>query len=305
MTIGIIGNGYHSKRIQSILKKKKKKFFIYKPSRPSYYDKSDFHKLKNCKRVFIITPNNTHLFYIKKLYKNRYIFCEKPPVSKIKDFNNLKKINSSKLYFNFNFRFLKISEAIKKAKLYNFGKLLLSNIVSSHGLALKKEYEKSWRSDKKKCPKGVFEIVSIHWIDLINFHFGIKKINKPKLQNFSGVGDSFDTSSIEIILKNNSVVNIFSTYNSAYSRRLLFLFENGIIEQIDDNIRIYGPARNFDKKGFFIKPRLIKLYKMSEKKDYNLSLKKSINFFLKVSNSKRKFDKKLFNYALESNKLIF
>ena len=35
-----------------------------------------------------------------------------------------------------------------------------------------------------KSPKGVYEIVSIHWIDLINFHFGIKKISKPHLINF-------------------------------------------------------------------------------------------------------------------------
>ena len=42
MTIGIIGNGGHSKRIQKILKKKKLSFFIYKPKKPKYFNKTDF-----------------------------------------------------------------------------------------------------------------------------------------------------------------------------------------------------------------------------------------------------------------------
>jgi hypothetical protein len=60
ISIGIIGNGGHSRRIQKILKKKKLKYFIYKPDRPKYFDKSGFAKLKKCKAIFIVTPNNTH-----------------------------------------------------------------------------------------------------------------------------------------------------------------------------------------------------------------------------------------------------
>ena len=175
MKVGLIGNGYHSKRIQKILKKKNINFFLYKPSKPSYYNIEDFEIIKKCNVIFIITPNKTHLDYIKKLHSKRYIFCEKPPVNSIKDLNNLKKINSKKIYFNYNFRFSKISQILEKRNQYKVGKLIYANIIVSHGLALKKEYKKSWRSNKKKCPKGVFEIVSIHWIDLINYHFKIIK----------------------------------------------------------------------------------------------------------------------------------
>lgn len=305
LRVGIIGNGFHSKRIQNILRKKKISFFLYKPNRPKYYDFEEFEKLKKCNVIFIISPNKTHLDYIKKLYNKRYIFCEKPPVSSKKEIEQLKKIKSNKIYFNFNFRFFKISEILKKRNIYKLGELLNSNLVHSHGLALKKEYKKSWRSNIKKSPKGVYEIVSIHWIDLINFHFGIKKINKPHLNNFSGIGNSFDTSSVQLELMNKSVVNIFSTYNSAYSKRLFFLFQNGIVEQTDNLIEIKGPAINLDKDGFFIKPKMIKRFNISEKKEYSYSLEKSVDFFMKIVKSKKSFSKKEFHLAISSNKLIF
>ena len=69
------------------------------------------------------------------------------------------------------------------------GRIRAKSIIDTD---FKKEYGYSWRSDIKKSPKGVYEIVSIHWIDLINFHFGIKKINKPSLLNFSRIDNSFD-----------------------------------------------------------------------------------------------------------------
>jgi predicted dehydrogenase len=304
MKVGLIGNGFHSKRIQKILKKKNINFFLYKPSRPDYYNVKDFEILKNCDVIFIISPNKTHLSYIKKLYSKRYIFCEKPPVNSIKDLNSLKKINSKRIYFNYNFRFSKISEILEKRNQHKIGKLIYANLITSHGLALKKEYKNNWRSNLKKSPKGVYEVISIHWIDLINFHFNIDDIEKPKLLNRSGVGNSFDTSLVEIKTPDSSLVNVFSTYNSAYSKRLFFLFENGIIEQIDNILSIRGPAINLDKRGFFKKPKLIESYKINENNDYNNSLEKSITFFLNKVKEKEFFNKKLFNFALKSNSLI-
>ena len=304
MKAGLIGNGYHSKRIQEILKRKNINFFLYKPSRPNYYNIEDFEKIKKCDVIFIITPNKTHLDYIKKLYSKRYIFCEKPPVNSIKDLKNLKKINSKKIYFNYNFRFSKISQILEKRDQYKVGKLIYANLITSHGLALKEEYKNNWRSNLKKSPKGVYEVISIHWIDLINFHFNINIIKKPKLLNHSGIGNSFDTSLVEIITSDSSLVNVFSTYNSAYSKRLFFLFENGIIEQYDNIVSVRGPAINLDKRGFFKKPKLIESYKVDENNDYNISLEKSVTFFLNKVKDKEFFNKKLFDCALKSNSLI-
>ncbi len=304
MKIGIIGNGRHSKRIQSILKKKKYIYFVYKPKKPKYFDHVEFEKLKSCDTIFIISPDNTHFDYLKKLHKNRYIFCEKPPVVNKDQFKKLKKIKSSKIYFNYNFRFRIIAEILKKRKFYNLGKLIYCNITSSHGLAKKREYRKSWRADRKRSRKGVFEIVSIHYVDLINYLFNIEKIDKPKLLNSSKIGSSFDTSLAEIKLKDGGIINIATTYNSAYALNLFFLFENGILEQRDENILIRGPSLNIGKNGLFKKPKLIKKITINPTKDLDDSLKKSVSFFLNHVRKKTPFDNKIWNSSLESNNLI-
>ena len=305
MKIGIIGDGGHSKRIQQILIKKKLSFYIYKPQRPNYFDKNNFDKLKKCNVIFIISPNNTHYFYLNKLHKGRYIFCEKPPVNSKTELLRLKKFKSRKIYFNYNFRFIEIAKIIMNKDKYKLGNLVYANLSTSHGLAQKKNYKKNWRSNIKKCPKGVYEIVSIHYIDLINFLFDVLKIEKPKLINLSKVGNSFDSSLVEIRLKNQSLVNVFSTYNSAYSKNLFFLFENGILEQRDNIITIRGPSLNLDKKGFFKQPKLVKKLSINENKDFANSLFESVSFFLDHAKQKNTFSKKIWNISIKSNSLIF
>ncbi|MDB9776692.1 hypothetical protein OAB63_02905 [Alphaproteobacteria bacterium] len=303
MNVGIIGNGNHSKRIQEILIRKKILFTIYKPNNKKYYNKTELAELKKNNIIFIVSPNKTHFNYIKELSKNRYIFCEKTPVSNQTEINKLKKLNNGTIYFNYNFRFSKISEIIKNN--YNLGKLIYGNITITHGLALKNDYRSNWRSNKKKCPKGVFEMVSIHWIDFINFHYEIKKIDKPFLLNHSKVGTSYDTSHTKILLKNNGLINIFTSYNAPLSNKILLIFENGVIEQNEENIIIRGPSLNLDKNNHFKKPKLIKKYNLKEENDYKISLTKSVDFFLKQSAKKIKFEKKLFNCSVKSNELLF
>lgn len=303
MKIGIIGNGNHSKRIQKILRIRKLDFFIYKPKQPTYFDKEKFDQLKKCNVIFIISPNNTHYFYIKKLFKGRYIFCEKPPVCNKDHLSKLKKINSKKIYYNYNFRFSKVAEFLNYRDKYKLGKLVYANLSLSHGLAQKKIYKNNWRSNIKKCPKGVYEIVSTHYIDLINYFFNLLQIEKPKLLNLSKIGNSYDTSLVEIKLKNEGLVNIFSTYNSSLNKNLCFLFENGILEQRNNLITIKGPTLNLDKQGFFKQPKTRKIVKISEGKDYLNSLNKSVLFFLNHVKNKKKFNKKNIEISLKSNSI--
>ena len=144
----------------------------------------------------------------------------------------------------------------------------------------------------------------MHFLDLINFHFDIEVIKKPKLINHSGVGNSFDTASVELMLKNKAFINISSTYNSPLSVRLFFLFDNGIVEQQDNEISVSGPAMNLDNKGFFKIPKKIKIVKIDEKTDYENSLKKSVNFFLNHVKKNKAFNRKLVKKSFESNFLI-
>ncbi len=304
MKIGIIGNGIHSKRIQKILRTEKIQYLIYKPNNKSYYDKTKFEELKKCDAYFIISINKSHFFYIKKLISNKFIFCEKPPVTSNKDLKTLVKMNNNKIYFNFNFRFSKIAKILEKRNKYKLGNLLYANIISSHGLSYKKEYISSWRSNIKKNPKGVFETVSIHFIDLINYFFNIEKLKKPKLYNKSGIGSAYDTAHASIILKKNILADIFVTYKSALNKKLFFLFENGIIEQNNNQINIKGPARNFNKEGFFKYPKTIAKYNVSDKNDYTHSLKESVLFFLKHAKLNKKFKYELFKCSVLSNQFL-
>lgn len=290
--ISIIGNGNHSKRIQKILNKKKYKFNIYKPIQNKIVDKINFEKVKRSKIIFICSPNNSHYSYLKLLEK-KYIFCEKPPVPNILELNKVKKMNYKKIYFNFNKRFSEISNVLSGIKKYNLGDIVYGNIISSHGLSLKKEYKKSWRSNILKAKTGVFEIVGIHDIDLINLYFKIKSQSKPILTNLSKVGNSFDTSLITLDLKNSAKINIFSTYSSSLCDEWTLLFKNGILKVNDNSINIFGPAKNFDKNGFFIKPKLIQKININ-KNDYENSLKSSVEYFMNTCVDKKFFSKIFF-----------
>ena len=303
--IGIIGQGSQYNRISQILKTKDISFFIYKPPKnKDYFDKQKLQELKKCKIIFILSPNDTHLKYIKLLEKNRYIFCEKPPVNKLIDLKKLRKVKSKKLYFNYNFRFSKISEVLENIKEYELKEFLYANIITGHGLGFKKNYYKSWRSDRKICKKGVFEIVSTHWIDLVNYHFDIKKIQNLKLRSYTKNTNGIDNSYCKILLKNNSEVNVFSSYTSPLIKKMIFVFTNGYVELDDRQIEVRGPTMNLDKNNFFKKPKLIKRFRINEANDYILSLKKSVNYFLDYAHKNKNFPKNQLKKSLESNSLI-
>lgn len=303
--IGIIGNGSQSKRIQKILKKKKFKFFIYKPKGPSYFDKKEFEILKKCKIIFIISNNKTHFKYLKKLNKSRYIFCEKPPCINIKDLRSISKMKSGRIFFNFNFRFSFLSRVLSNLKNFKLGELLSINSYMAHGLAFKREYKTNWRSKRSENKLGVLEMLLIHNIDLVNYIFKIKKPYSINLKNFSKIGDSFDTCNVNYSLNNGGTANFFGSYSSPYYKKNLFIFKNGYVEQNEKKIEIRGPAMNLDKKGLFIKPKLLKSYRLNEKKDYELSLKNSVDYFLKYSLINKKFPKQMFKSSIDTNYLLF
>jgi predicted dehydrogenase len=295
----LIGNGIQSKRIQQILKNLRISFDILD-------SKSIINKIKakKYKFVFILSPNRTHFKFLKYFEKKTYLFCEKPPVNNLQELKEIKKFSHNRIYFNYNFRFSIISEILKNRKKYKLGDLLHANFSITHGLAQKKDYVENWRSKKNLCPTGVFETVLIHYVDLIGFHFQIKKIKNLTIKNTSKIGSGFDTASCKLETKNNVQINFFSTYNSPLSKKILFIFTNGIIEQDENFVKVFGPAKNLDVNGFYKKPKLIKSFKISEKLDHKISLKKSIDYFLYVAKKKKNFSKNLFNKSLKSNELI-
>lgn len=304
LKVCIIGDGFHSKRIQKILKEINVDYFVYKPNSKINYHLENLNILKNFKIFFIISPNHTHFYYIKNLYKKGYIFCEKPPVNNIKDFIKLKKINSNKIYYNFNFRFSKISKILKNRNNYKLGKLLYGNIINTKSIALSENYKNNIRSDKNNCPKGVFEMVTIHWLDLINHLFNVTKINKAKMFNYSKWGNSYDNSHISLELNKNCQVDIFSSYTAPFINKKIFIFDNGEVEQNENEIIIQGPSLRYDKKNLLTTPKIIKKIRINEIEDYNNSLKESVGFFLNKVLKKKMFSKNQQISWLKINKLV-
>lgn len=300
---GLIGNGTQSIRIQKILRQKKIRFCVYKPKSNNSESIGDIKRLSKCKGIFILSPNNSHIKYLK-MFSNKYIFCEKPPVSKKRDLVFLKKMNYKKIFFNFNYRFSIVGEVLKLRNKFNLGKLIYGNIINSHGLTYKKNYKKNWRANKKSNPTGIFETVQIHFIDLINMFFDIKNIDKISLLNKSGIGQTPDTAHSQIHTRCGGVINIFSTYRSCLVSKKIFCFENGLIEQDENNVFIKGPAYNLNRKGFFKTPKIIKNYKISNLKDYNLSLEKSVVYFLRLCKKNKNIEKRFFSKSISTTEFL-
>jgi predicted dehydrogenase len=309
--IGIIGLGNQSIKIIKFLKKiKLEPHYIYVKKKKRIYKDyknltTSLNDLKKCKVIFICTPHNTHFFYINKFIskKDTYLFCEKPPANSLNDLNKIMKIDHKKIYFNFNYRFTILFKILSNTKKYNLGNLLYGNIILAHGLATKKKYFKSWRSNKKITPLGILEILSVHFIDLILNTFGISNL---KIENYKSLkkSNNYDTSCINIYTKCKKNVTIFNSYNSPLVEKKIFVFENGYIEQDENEINIFGPRDSFNKDGNFKKPKKIFSKKINSTEDFNNSLNDSVNYFVNKVFKKKFFSKSLFNNSIKSNQKI-
>ena len=220
--LGIIGYKNHPQRLIGLIEKNKncELQFIYHPDRKIEDKKgtNEFSDLFKCDGVIIASPNHTHLQYIIKLLNSSQakIFCEKPPVNNKKDLEVLESLSiehKRRIFFNFNFRFSKFSEEIEKCKnSLEIGKIIQINMIFSHGLSFKKEYKNSWRSDGENNLHNILDTLTIHYVDLMNFHFG-------KIKNFmylpflnSKIGNSFDTAQITLEYNDGIIANILTSY---------------------------------------------------------------------------------------------
>ena len=313
--IGIIGYKNHAARLLSILEKKPGVIinFIYHPTKSLTDSRftNNFSDLFNCDAIMIASPNHTHFEYIRKLLNNDfvgYIFCEKPPVTSLDDFNKLEKIpleHKNKIFFNFNLRFSKLSEEIKKQiNSQHIGKIIYINIISSKGLAFKKEYLGSWRADGEKNIHNILDTVSIHYIDMLNLHFGnIKKSTYiPSL--ISKNGTSYDTNQLLLQYDNSVIASIFNSYATPHINEILIIGTNGFLTIRNDKLQIYSPRDTFDSKGFFTNPPLFQNTDFVIEDDIENSLSNSIDFFLSCVKGRKTIDAVHFNTSLATTSLI-
>ncbi|WP_369598061.1 Gfo/Idh/MocA family protein, partial [Mesonia mobilis] len=200
------------------------------------------------------------------------------------------------------FRYKKINslfEEIIKDK--HLGKIINVNIISTHGLAFKKEYKKSWRS--KGNLHSVLDTVTVHFIDMLNLHFGKPKKIQYYTKLVAKTGIAYDTVNVDITYKNGINAQILNSYASPSVNEISILTSNSWIVFRKNEFIIYHPRDTFDKKGFFKDPPIYKKLKIKKDEDYNKSLRYSLDNFVFHIKNNTPFDLKFFNTSLETNKI--
>ena len=318
LKIGLIGYGNHSKKLLNIISniKIKKEIIFYNYKKNKSVEKNKFFFLKtntiddllSLDAIIIVSPNQTHFkylkFFLKKNFKG-YIFCEKP-ISETK--NKLKQIekdlinNYKKVFINFNQRYNPITQCLKKI-LSNpkSGKAIYVNLSISQGLAFTEKYKKNWRSKQKK--NTIILNKSIHYIDLLIYLFGKPVKIKNNLSNQAQTAKPFDTNILQLEFKNKILANIFISYSTPLNYEMQFILTNSIINLRDEKLTIIHPRDNFNKQGYFKRPKEKILLKKGD--HYTKSLENSLKFFLLTANQKKFFEKKDIIKSLNSNNICF
>ncbi len=311
--VGIIGYKNQAKKLQQILESENCKIKkIYHPTSKSTDTRftHNFDELYENDIVVIASPNDTHFKYIRKLLENfsGYIFCEKPPVTNIKELRYLQK-NSKKyknrLFFNFNLRFGELNKRIQsELKSKRIGNPIFIDIISSKGLAFKDEYLNSWRSDGKNNLHNILDAVSIHFIDLLRFNFGEIENHHYTPMLGSKRGSSFDSAHIILKFKSGLTASIFNSYATPLYNEFSVIGTNGIITFNDKKLKIISPRDTFDSKKYFKIPPTKYSQNFSFDKEFSQSTENSIKYFLKYVKKKKPIDTEFFNISMSSNETI-
>lgn len=175
----------------------------------------DILKDKNINSVYIATPPNKHLFYIK-FFSNKIknILCEKPLGINSKEIKIIKKIikkNNNNFFIPFyrryHERFIYVKKIIKSKKLGQpvFFRYLLSHNTDNHPTAPIFKVKKNipWRFNKYIAGGGNYIDMGPHFLDLVTIFLGdVVKIDTNS-SNLKKIYDVEETLTANIKLKNN------------------------------------------------------------------------------------------------------
>ena len=300
--IGVIGYKNHAQKIINLLEKEYNIKYIYHPKKQLKFKNftNKINKFLNLDCVFIICPSRFHFKYLSYFNKNKfkgYIFCEKPPVTNLKDLNKISRLWNGKIYFNFNLRHSYLAKSFNHSK--NLGKLVSFHIFDSKPLIYKKELSKNWRMNVKDT---LVTNNLIHYIDLITFKY------KQNIKNFRLINNKINRKfkiidNLSTIFKiNNILFNINISYSTGLEKLYLLYFTNGKIEITDKYIKIFFPSNHTNSKNNFEKPKLKKVIKV--KNLFNNSNEKSLKYFMNFIKKKLLLKKNDFNSSIKSNNEI-
>jgi len=313
LQIGIIGYRNHALRLINLVSQNKycEVKFIYHPNKNINHPcgTNRLQDLYQCDGVFISSPNQTHFNYIEKLLEHckGYIFCEKPPVNRLSDLEKLSNISNSdksRIYFNYNFRFGLLNSVLHNSDyLKALGNIHHIKIISTHGLAFKKDYSNSWRADGENNLHSITETVAIHYIDLLRLNFGQINTYSYNPDIIAKTGTAYDT--VHVALKFDKVTaSIFASYASPLINEISIIGTDGFLKICEGELILCSPRDIFDANGFFKTPPIIQKRVIDNQKEYENSLKKSVDFFISHVQEKKKIDAKYFEASLSSNRFL-
>jgi predicted dehydrogenase len=150
----------------------------------------------------------------------------------------------------------------------------------------------------------VLDTVTVHFIDMLNLHFGKPKKIQYYPKSVAKTGTAYDTVNVNMTYKNGVNVQILNSYASPLVNEISILTSNSWIVFRKNEFIIYHPRNTFDKKGFFKDPPIYKKLKIKKDDDYHKSLSCSLDDFIFHIKNNIPFDLKFFNTSLEVNKII-
>ena len=315
ISAGFIGFSNHAQRIRKIaeMSGRVRTDVVFHPKKKLEHSKASnkLETLKKCDAVFILSPNHTHFHYLQYFSRDYsgYIYCEKPPVTTCEELEKLSllPLDRTKVFFNFQLRFSSLREVLEKSlEDGSIGDPLNCFILSTQGLAYKKNYAKSWRADIKQHPNGIAETKAIHFIDLLSLLFGSPIDYSYKPTNRSGNGTAFDTCNFSLTFKNDLNANLVMSYAAPLTFEFSLLGTNGLLEYRNNCLTLRTPRDSFDDRGYFrMPPETLRIESQGMGTDLTQeSLERSLGYFISHVDRNQSFPKELFEHSLSTNRFI-
>lgn len=265
---------------------------------------SNFNDLLKTDGIMVLSPNDTHMAYIEQLQAagySGYIFCEKPPVTNFEELYRLRKVDSTKIMYDFSLRYSDFAKRLSEM-LPKVGEVISNNVWVTHGLAFKQSYPSSWRASVQRHKFGLLETVAIHWVDLALRFFGPSAAANHKSRNVAGTGTSTDTSVVSIRHAAGPYTTIVTSYAAPFMLRMLIIGTDGIIEYRDGLLMLSGPRETFDAAGRFESPPVVEKHLIVD--PFVDGLDEALKAFTSIVSNKDTFPKQWFDDSLETMDVI-
>jgi predicted dehydrogenase len=312
--LGIIGYRNQAAKLLSILENKPNVIIntIFHPDKKIDDSRfsNNFSDILDSDAVIIASPNHTHFNYIEQLLKgfSGYIFSEKPPVTsgeELAKLNSKSSNDKARIFFNFNLRFGELNEVIENnINSESMGKIMNLQIIHTHGFAFNEKYPSSWRADGEKNLHNILDAISIHYVDLLNLHFGQIKDSHYFPQLVSGKGTSFDTGHILLKYSNGVTASITNSYAAPSINEILMIGTNGFLTIRNNETTLFSPRDTFNSQGNFTSPPVLKQNTFNFEEEINNSQIRALEYFLMCVSEKRKIPIDQFQASIETNRFL-